>query len=201
MRIQTLDQLRDLYGFPSERATQKQLAELDVHSMNFIQKSPFLVIATGSKKGAMDVSPRGGKAGFVHILNSKELLIPDIKGNKRIDSLVNIVETGRIGMLFFIPGVDETLRVNGGAYISTDPAHLNLYASRKNPPISCLVVQVEEAFIHCAKAFMRSNLWDTTSHFKRSDFPTIGQILKDQLKTTGEPESQEDMLKRYQGDL
>lgn len=201
MRIESIDQLRTLYGFPSEKAVKKSLLELDEHSIHFIAKSPFFVLATGNTDGTMDVSPRGGKAGFVHVLNSKTILIPDIKGNKRIDSLMNIVTTGRVGTLFLIPGVDETLRINGRAYISTDPDLLARYAERKNPPISCIVIEIEEVFIHCAKSFMRSKLWDPSLHIERSDFPTIGTILKDQLKMEGEPESQEDMIKRYQGDL
>ncbi|MEM7372963.1 MAG: pyridoxamine 5'-phosphate oxidase family protein [Bacteroidota bacterium] len=201
MRIETIDQLRTLYGFPSEKAIKKSLPELDEHSIHFIAKSPFFVLATGNEDGTMDVSPRGGTPGFVQVLSSKQILIPDIKGNKRIDSLVNIIATGRVGTLFLIPGVDETLRINGRAYISTNQELLERYAERKNPPISSIVIEVEEVFIHCAKSFMRSKLWDQTTQIDRTDFPTIGQILKDQLNTEGEPESQEAMLKRYQGDL
>ena len=201
MRIDNPDQLRALYGEPNKRAKGKQLAVLDKHSIDFINKSPFFVLSTHDKSGRMDASPRGGCPGFVTVMNELQLIIPDSKGNNRIDSLVNIVETGRAGTLFLIPGIDETLRVNGSAHISTDTAHLELFTNEKNPPKSCIVIEVEEVFIHCAKALMRSKLWVVESQLYRSELPTIGQMLKDQLGSNEEPESQEAMVSRYQDDL
>ena len=201
MKIETISQLRELYGSPSGRASKKQLPSLEKHSINFIEKSPFLVVSTFSESGKADTSPRGGEPGFVKVLNNNEIIIPDAKGNNRLDSLVNIVETGRIGMLFLIPGLDETMRVNGSASLSTDAQYLDLFKEEKNPPKVCIHIQIEEAFIHCAKAFMRSKIWSQEAQIKRSDFPTIGQILKDQLGSKEEPETHEDMVKRYKEQL
>lgn len=201
MKIEQISQLRKLYGFPGERAQNKILSTLDKHAINYIKKSPFLAISTIDEDGNMDVSPRGGMPGFVKVLNEKEIVIPDSKGNNRLDSLSNIVNVGRVGTLFLIPGVDETLRINGGAYLSTDTELLNLFLEEKNPPKACIVIQIEEIFLHCAKAFMRSKLWMEEAKIERSEFPSMGQMLNDQLGTKGEPESREAMIKRYQDDL
>lgn len=201
MKIENTSQLRTLYGYPSGRAKDKVLKELESHSINFICNSPFVVISTIDSNGNMDASPRGGVIGFVKIANNRELLIPDSKGNNRVDSLSNIVETGRVGLLFFIPGIDETLRVNGSAIVSTSEDILNRFNSESKPPISCIVVSVEEVFLHCAKAFMRSQLWNNETHINPKDFPSMGQMMKDQLKTTTEAESREEMIERYSKDL
>jgi len=201
MKITTTNQLRALYDQPNARAKGKQLGSLDKHAVNFIEQSPFLVISTVHANMEMDVSPRGGKPGFVKILDSQTLIIPDAKGNNRIDSLTNIIETGRVGTLFLIPGIDETMRANGSASISTDPEYLNMFPDEQNPPKTCIVISIEEVFLHCAKAFMRSKLWSPTSQIDRSSLPTMGQMLKDQLGTNVEAESQDEMVKRYQSDL
>lgn len=201
MRITTESQLRELYGYPSGRAKDKVFSKLDKHSINFIKNSPFLVFSTSSKQGKHDASPRGGLPGFVKVISNSELIIPDAKGNNRVDSLSNIIETGKIGLLFLIPGLDETLRINGSAYLSTDSLRLNLFNSEKNPPKSVIVITVEEVFLHCAKAFMRSKLWDESSKINRNEFPTMGQMLKDQLGSEDAPETREAMEKRYQNDL
>lgn len=201
MYIESEEQLRALYGFPKGRARDKQLAALERHSMNFIEKSPFLSLSTYGHSGLADCSPRGGKPGFVKVLNSGCLLIPDAKGNKRLDSLVNILQTGHVGCLFLIPGVDETLRVNGVARISTDANHLALFAGEQNPPETCIELTVKEVFLHCAKALMRSELWSPESRIERSTLPTMGVMINDQLSIRDAPESQEAMLERYQKDL
>jgi PPOX class probable FMN-dependent enzyme len=201
MDITNEEQLRALYGLPSGRAKVKVLSALDVHAKNFIEQSPFLTIATTSQAGQMDVSPRGGVKGFVHIVDDYTIIIPDAKGNNRLDSLTNIIETKGIGMLFFLPGVDETLRINGNAVLSTNPLYLEQYKGDLNPPKTCIVVSINEVFLHCAKAFMRSKLWDVDAQIKRSEFPTMGQMLKDQINSTEEPETMENMVKRYQKDL
>lgn len=198
-KIENESQLRELYGFPSGRAKQKSLNALEKHSINYISKSPFMVLATVNNAGQMDVSPRGGDPGFVHVLSETELVIPDARGNNRIDSLVNIVETGRVATLFMLPGIDETLRVNGSAYITADPALINRFDDERIK--SCIIINVEETFLHCAKAFMRSKLWDISSQIPRSEFPTMGQMMKDQLNTNGEVEAHADMVKRYQKDI
>ncbi len=201
MKIESIQQLRELYGYPSGRAKDKVLSKLETHAINFINQSPFLILSSSNKEGKQDASPRGGALGFVKVISDSEIIIPDSKGNNRVDSLSNIVETGKVGLLFLIPGVDETLRINGNAYLSTDKDYLNVFTAEKNPPKSCIVVAIEEVFLHCAKAFMRSKLWDESSKINRDKFPTMGQMLKDQLGSKEAPETREAMVKRYQKDL
>ncbi|MEM7551524.1 MAG: pyridoxamine 5'-phosphate oxidase family protein [Bacteroidota bacterium] len=200
-QVKSIEELRELYGEPKERAVKKQLSKLDVHCNNFISKSPFSVLSSFSSKGQVDSSPRGGIPGYVKVLNENELVIPDWKGNNRIDSLMNILETSRIGILFFIPGMDETLRINGSAVISIDDELLDVLSESGKKPKTCILVTVEEAFLHCAKALMRSKLWSSDSHLERSEMPTMGQMLKDQIGLNGEPESQKAMIERYNEDL
>lgn len=201
MKITTVSQLRELYEYPRGRAKDKVLSKLDKHSKNFINTSPFLVLSSSNNKGKQDASPRGGFPGFVKVIGDSKIVIPDAKGNNRVDSLSNIIETGKIGLLFLIPGVNETLRINGNAYISTDKEYLNLFNSQQNKPRSAIVITAEEVFLHCAKAFMRSKLWDESSKINRDEFPTMGQMLKDQLGSKETPETHEAMEKRYQKDL
>ena len=201
MKIENVDQLRELYGTPKEKAVRKQLSQLEVHSKRYIGLSPFVVVSTYDAVGNIDVSPRGGDPGFVSVLNDGQLLIPDVKGNKRLDNLVNIIETGRIGTCFMIPGVDETLRVNGRACLTTDPDLLALYPGIRNKPISGILIDIEEVFLHCAKAFMRSRLWSPEARIERSELPTMGRMINDQTRTDETPESQQEMLARYQSEL
>ncbi len=201
MDIRTLSELREHYGFATGRAKDKVLNKLEKHSIYFIECSPFLVMSTVDGSGKLDASPRGGEKGFVKILDNETLLIPDFKGNNRVDSLSNIIETSTIGLLFLIPGIDETLRVNGRASISTSEGLLNHFKSETKPVISCIKVQIEEVFLHCAKAFMRSKLWDNDRHLDSSQFPSMGQMLNDQLESTAPPESREAMIKRYSEDI
>ncbi|OZG69906.1 phosphohydrolase [Hahella sp. CCB-MM4] len=201
MYIDSEEKLRELYGFPKGRAKDKQIPKLEKHSTKFISLSPFVLVSTYGKDGKVDCSPRGGKPGFVELIGNDSLLIPDSKGNNRLDSHVNILETEKIGCLFMIPGVDETLRVNGEAKISILPDHLSRFQSWSNPPKSCIEVKIEEVFLHCAKAFMRSRLWHSDSKIERSILPTMGRMINDQLLIDGEPESQEQMIERYNKDL
>ena len=201
MYLDTTSQLRELYDLPSDRARAKQLDALEQHSIRFIETSPFVVVASVSADGAIDASPRGGSPGFVHVVSDTSLLIPDAKGNNRVDTLTNVVETGAIGCLFLIPGVDETLRVNGRARVSTFAEHLARIAAEKNPPASCIEVTITEVFLHCAKAFMRSELWAPESRVERSALPTMGEMLKDQLGLDTPAESPEAMKRRYEPDL
>ncbi|MEM7195129.1 MAG: pyridoxamine 5'-phosphate oxidase family protein [Pseudomonadota bacterium] len=201
MYIESEEQLRELYGFPKGRAKDKQLAALERHSINFIEHSPFVLISTHSQSGSVDCSPRGGEPGFVKVIDESRIVLPDGKGNNRLDSLVNIIETADIGCLFLIPGVDETLRVNGRARISKSSDYLTLFAGFRNPPRTCIEINVEEVFLHCAKALMRSRLWSVDAQIERSSFPTIGTMLNDQLSINEVAESQEEMVARYQHDL
>lgn len=197
MKIETIEQLRKLYGEPAGRVTQKQMEALDKHARHFIEKSPFLIMSTVGKSGRLDASPRGGAAGFVHIANNKQIVIPDSKGNKLVDSLSNIVETGQVGLLFLLPGVDEALRVNGKAEISTNPELLAHFSTTKNLAPACILVTIEEAFLHCAKALMRSKLWSQEIQIERSEFPSMGQMIKDQIGSSEKPETHEEMVERY----
>lgn len=201
MYIESEEQLRNMYGFAKGRAKDKQLGALEKHSVNFIEHSPFVVISTSAKSGLVDCSPRGGNPGFVKIINENCIIIPDVKGNNRLDSLVNIIETEKVGCLFLIPGVDETLRVNGFARITNDAKYLNMFHGERNPPRTCIEISIKEVFLHCAKALMRSELWSPQALVDRSIIPTMGRMINDQLSVKEEPESQEDMLKRYERDL
>jgi len=201
MKINNETELRKLYGYPSGRAKDKVFSKLDKHAISFINKSPFLVLSSSNADGKQDASPRGGLPGFVLVKDNSEIIIPDAKGNNRMDSFLNIIETRKVGLLFLIPGVDETLRINGDAYLSTDKNHLDLFASEQNLPKSCIIITVEEVFLHCAKAFMRSKLWDESAKINRNELPTMGQMLKDQLGSKEAPETREAMIKRYQKDL
>lgn len=201
MGIKSKDELRELYGWPSGRAKAKVLNGLEKHSKHFITSSPFFVMSTFDQNGKSDASPRGGRPGFVKIVNDSTILVPDAKGNNRVDSLINIVETGSIGCLFMIPGIDETLRLNGKAIISTDITDIGYFDEERLQPIACLKITIDEVFLHCAKALMRSELWSKTNQMSRPDFPTMGKMLNEQLKMNGKVESQDEMLKRYRKTL
>ncbi|HEX7154072.1 MAG TPA: pyridoxamine 5'-phosphate oxidase family protein [Thermoanaerobaculia bacterium] len=198
--IDSIDDLRSHYAAPGERTLKKQLARLDGHCRNFIQLSPFVVVATAN--GAqLDASPRGGAPGFVKVVDDVTLWLPDSPGNNRLDTLANIVASGRAGLLFLIPGVDETLRINGAARISVDPAKLAHFATEKRTPRVVVEITVEEAFLHCAKALMRSRLWADEARQDRGVLPTMGQMLADHIGDGTPVETQEQMIARYQRDL
>jgi PPOX class probable FMN-dependent enzyme len=175
--------LRALYPPPIERARLKVLQRLDQHCANFIALSPFLCVGTSSEEGA-DVAPRGDEPGFVHLLNDTTLAIPDWPGNNRLDSSSNIVVNPQVGLLFMIPGIQETLRVNGTAEITTNEDVLARWDRNGKRPKAALVVKVQEAFLHCGKALIRARLWEDDYKIKRSQLPSYGQMLKDQIETT-----------------
>lgn len=199
--IRSMEALRALYRAPSERAVKKQLERLDEHCRRFISLSPFLVMASADAEGRVDASPRGGDPGFVKVLDERTVLIPDAPGNNRLDSMQNLVARPGVGLLFMIPGVDETLRINGRASLRTDAALVDLCANERRRPPLVIAVAVQEAYLHCAKALMRSQLWDPAVKQERSVLPSMGQMLKDQLGATGEPESDAAMRARYKADL
>jgi PPOX class probable FMN-dependent enzyme len=174
--ITSLDALHGLYDAPSERVRLKQIDRLDEHCRAFIAASPFLILATCGSAGA-DGSPRGDHPGFVEVADDTTLLLPDRRGNNRIDSLRNIVENPAVGLIFLVPGVHETFRVNGRARISTDPALLARFAVDGKAPKTVLVIAVQEAFIQCARALVRSDLWNPARHVHRDELPSIGTIL------------------------
>ena len=176
-------ELRKLYPPPIERARLKILHRLDQHCAGFIARSPFLCLGTSSERGA-DVTPRGDEPGFVHILNETALAIPDWPGNNRLDSFSNIVANPQVALLFFIPGVQETLRVNGAAEITMNPELLSRWERNGKRPRAVVVVAVREAFFHCGKALIRSRLWQDDYKIDRSELPPYGRMLKDQIETT-----------------
>lgn len=185
------EELRSIYKQPGEGAVRKELRALDSHCRGFISKSPFVLIGSSDGNGNGDVTPKGDKPGFVAILDDNTIAIPDRPGNNRLDTLENLLVNPAVGLLFLIPGMNETLRINGEARITTDQALRESMAVEGRPPISVIVVKVKAAYMHCAKAFMRSELWKPETWIDRSTLPTLGAILKDQL-TLSEPASATD---------
>lgn len=182
MAIANLEDLRTVYRPPAPRAGLKVLDHLDRHCRRFIALSPFYVISSARSDGRADASPRGDPPGsLAHVLDDRTLLLPDRPGNRQVDTLMNLVERPYVGLLFFVPGFTETLRINGRAEISTDLELLKPLAIKGKLPISVLKVTVEEAFLHCAKALIRSRIWDPAAQVERSCFPTYGQVLADQI--------------------
>ena len=201
MHITTQEQLRSLYAEPSERARRKQMSVIDRHARAFIALSPFVVLATSDAACRVDATPRGGAPGFVVVADEHTLLLGDAPGNNRLDALHNILENPQAGLLFMIPGFDETLRVNGRVVLSTDAAELAACSDARRSPKLVLRMAVQEVFLHCAKAFMRSKLWHADAQVARERLPTMGQMLHQQIGLETPPESQQEMLQRYQQDL
>jgi PPOX class probable FMN-dependent enzyme len=181
--ITDLDMLTRLYGEPSTASLVKEVDHVHPHYRAFIEAAPFAALATCSPAG-LDVSPRGDPAGFVHVEDARTLMIPDRRGNNRIDSLRNILADPRVALLFLIPGVSETLRVNGRAQIRVEPALLERFAVDGKRPRSVLVIHVETVFFQCSRAIVRSNLWDASRHVARSELPSTGSMLADFSKGT-----------------
>ena len=170
--------LSALYGESSPGAIAKEIDYIHPHYRAMIEASPFMVLATSGPEG-LDASPRGDPAGFVHVLDDKTLLIPDRRGNNRVDSLRNIVRDDRVALLFLIPGVGETLRVNGRAVISVAPELIGRFPFRGTLPRSVIVVTAERVYFQCPKAIVRSELWNPENHLGRKDLPSTGTILAD----------------------
>lgn len=175
-RITTAGQLRTLMGLPGELTPKKVWAELDETAINFIKRSPFLVIGTSDRNGHLDASPKGDEPGFVAVEDPRTLLIPDRKGNKLLFGLQNILDTGEVGILFMLPGTDETLRVNGRAELTVDPEILQRLAARGRPALLAIRVRIHECFFHCAKAFRRSQLWHSETWPERMRI-SFGRML------------------------
>jgi PPOX class probable FMN-dependent enzyme len=178
----------------------KQLDRLDPHCLRFIALSPFVLLSTTGANGLGDVTPRGDRPGFVVAPDDRTLLLPDRPGNNRLDSLQNILDNPGVGLLFLVPGVDETLRVNGRAEIHEDPELLAQFAVDGRLPKTVLRIAVAEAYLHCAKALMRSSLWDPAARIERSSLPSMGQMMKDQIGVTT-AETQAEMVDRYRQTL
>jgi uncharacterized protein len=174
--------LRGVYKKPAGGAVGKDIARIDPHFAHFIRLSPFLCMGTSGANGAGDVSPRGGEPGFVHVIDEKTLALPDRPGNNRLDSLTNITRNPGVGLLFFIPGFEDALRVNGFARLTTDPALMQRFTQDGKPPRSVMLIDVTEAYLHCQKAIKRAELWNPDRYVDRTAFPTAGEIYRDQLK-------------------
>jgi PPOX class probable FMN-dependent enzyme len=185
--------LRSLFPATHPIAAAKCLKRLDKHAKEFVARSPFICIGTQSSDGTADVSPRGDPCGFVKVLDDKTILIPDRPGNNRLDTLSNILANPVVGILFMIPGFDETMRINGTAKITRDPELLALMAVNDRIPMVAVVVSIDEIFIHCAKAFRRAKLWDPSQIQDRSEMPSLIKIVLDQ--TSGAPDDPDEMKK------
>jgi hypothetical protein len=170
--------LERLYGAPAGAAVAKEINYIHPHYRAMIAASPFMVLATGGPEG-LDTSPRGDAAGFVTVEDDKTLLIPDRRGNNRVDSMRNIIVNPHVALLFLIPGVGETLRVNGRAIISTAPTLLERFSVGGRPPRSVIVVRVDTVFFQCSRAIFRSRLWDPAQHIERSALPSLGTMIED----------------------
>jgi len=189
--IEDLSEIREIYGHPQERAVKKQLPRLEKHSRAFIELSPFLVIASTDPSGRCDASPKGDAPGFVRVVDDETLLIPDRLGNNRIDTIGNLLTCPGVGLIFFVPGLRETLRVNGKARITTDPVLLEPCTVQGKAPRSGILVTAEEVYFHCGKALIRSDLWNPEKHIPQSEFPSLGRIIAEQIGVTDHSKIQE----------
>lgn len=195
--IQDGDELRSHFGVISPLATHKVITRLDTFCRDFIALSPFLVLASSDREGRADASPRGDAPGFVQVLDDRTLLIPDRRGNNRVDSFGNILTSPGVGLIFLVPGINETLRVNGTARITRDVTLLAPLVAQGKVPTVGLLVEVEEIFFHCGKALMRSKLWDPATRVERSTFPTLGRIIAEQTRRIEVEEAETMMEEAY----
>ena len=172
-------QLRGIFGEPSERALNKQIDRLDVHCRAIIEKCPFILLGTSNAEGRCDISPKGDYPGFVRVLDDRTIAIPDLAGNDRLDTLRNMIKNPQVGLIFMIPGMNETLRINGKVQLVRDDGLLERMAFEGKSPKLAIVVHVQEVFTHCPKAFLRSKLWADDYRIDRSELPSFAEILKD----------------------
>ncbi|WP_410770062.1 pyridoxamine 5'-phosphate oxidase family protein [Fontibacillus sp. BL9] len=183
--VKSEDEIRELIGYPSELAKNKVIHYLDSHCKEFISHSPLLFISSSDDQGFCDVSPRGDEPGFVHILDDQRMVIPERPGNRRIDTMRNLLKNPRVGLIFVIPGLEETLRINGRARIIKEKELLNQMQVRGKTPLLGLGVIIEECYVHCAKAFKRSSLWDPDSWIDKKELPNIPQMISVHAKQLG----------------
>ena len=193
--------LRAHMGQISAMAERKVLPRLDRHCRAFIGLSPFLVLATADAEGHVDASPRGDPPGFVEIVDDQTLLLPDRPGNNRVDSFGNVLTAPGIGMIFFVPGIDETLRVNGRARLLTEPGVLERLEINGKIPRTGLLIEIEEVFFHCAKALKRAKLWDPASRVDRASFPSLGRIIAEQIAGFTVEDAEQKIEKAYRDRL
>jgi PPOX class probable FMN-dependent enzyme len=180
--ITTLERLRTILPPPFKVTIEKVLKRLDHHCKTYVSLTPYVLLATCDASGRCDSSPRGGPAGFIKILDDRHLLIPEVIGNRQADTLLNIIEHPYIGLMFIIPGLEETLRVNGKACVVQDPAVLSQAMVKDKVPQLGIGIEIEEAYMHCAKAAKRSSLWNPTGWPDRSSLASVAQILRDHTR-------------------
>jgi len=195
--VSNFRQLRSIYNYSKGRAALKVINSLEKHSKNFINLSPFVVISSKGKNGHADVSPRGDSVGFVKIQDDKTIIIPDRSGNNRLDTLENIIFDPSVGTLFFIPGINTVLRINGNAFIEDSLEIRAQFKINNNIPKTCIIINIEEIFMHCAKALMRSSFWDHSKYLSQTDFPIISKIINDQLNSEDDEQNHQQEDKRY----
>ncbi len=172
-------ELREVFGWPTERAVNKQIDRLDHHCRAIIAKSPFILLGTSDSSGRCDVSPKGDYPGFVRVLDDETIAIPDLPGNNRLDTLTNMIINPQVGLIFMIPGINETLRINGKVRLVRDAHLLESMAYQGKLPKLAIVVDIQEVFTHCPKAFLRSKLWADDYRIDRSELPSFAEILRD----------------------
>ncbi len=182
--IRSAASLEQVYDPPLDVIRRKQLSYLDRHCRKFIELSPLVFLSTSAKDGTCDVTPRGDPPGFVSVLDQHTLLLPDRKGNNRLDSLHNLLENPNVGLVFVIPGINEVLRVNGSAQVVIDPERLAQMAIRGRSPMSALLIEVHEAYLHCGRAFSRARVWDTERFVPRGVLPALSEMLADHSRAT-----------------
>ncbi len=199
--IETAQQLRSMYLPAKERAVRKQMPRLDQHCRNFLALVRFAVLSTCDEDGNMDASPRGGEAGFIKAIDDNTVIIPDWTGNNRLDTFTNILQSGRIGAIFLVPGVDEALRINGKASLRNDEAFTSLCEVSGRVPKLVVHIAVKEAYLHCAKAIMRGELWIPEAKVERKVLPTMNEMLRDQIGQVEPAEPQSEMFARHQTEL
>ncbi len=199
--IETERELRAMYAPAKERAVKKQMSCLDAHCVNFLSHARFVVLSTCDAQGNMDASPRGGEPGFVKVIDAHTVIVPDWTGNNRLDTFSNVLSTGRIGAIFLVPGVDETLRINGTASLRNDEAFTSRCEVNGRFPKLVVHIAVREAYLHCAKAIMRAQLWSMDAQIERARLPTMNEMLRDQIGQTEPAEPQEVMFERHRSEL
>ncbi|NBI27491.1 pyridoxamine 5'-phosphate oxidase family protein [Chengkuizengella marina] len=171
------EELREMIGYPSERAIKKVISKLDSHCRHYLSLSPFALLSTSDINGICDVSPRGDAPGFIHILDDKHIVLPERQGNKRIDSIKNILSNQHVGLIFLIPGLKETLRINGKACVIKDQEILKHMAVNERVPLIGIGIEIEECFVHCAKSLIRSQLWDQKTWIDKENLPSIPHMM------------------------
>lgn len=195
-------QLREIYGDPWPDALRKQLPAIDKHSRAILEKSPFVLIGSQDCAGRADVTPRGDKPGFAKVLDDQTLAIPDRPGNKRLDTWHNIIENPSVGLLFLVPGMNETLRINGTAKLTADTKTCEQFSINERPARAVLIINVQEVFLHCAKAFIRASFWQPDTWPDRSEIPSMGEIMRDQIDLQDSVEDiDQSLAKNYRDDL